>query len=162
MGRVRGLPRAFGIKNNKQKTYGYDDQTDENCRGDYCRRLVAHGLRVGRNLSDGLRRGTFQNPGARCGACRHFEVQDLRGGVGARTTATANWRTFSRPSTSTISTPTTTTTTSRSSSPTGSSRPMVRSRTTVRPTPTPARHRSTSRPSTLTTSRKSAKRRMHW
>lgn len=44
----------------------------------------------------------------------------------------------------------------------GSSRPMVRSRTTVRPTPTPARHRSTSRPSTLTTSRKSAKRRMHW
>lgn len=44
----------------------------------------------------------------------------------------------------------------------GSSRPMARSGTTVRPTPTPARHRLTSRPSTLTTFRKSAKRRMHW
>ena len=95
------------------KTYGHDGQTDENCRGGSCRRLYANGLRGGRNLSDGLRRGTFQNPGARCGACRHFEVQDLRGWSGARTTATANWRTFSRPSTSTISTPTTTTTTSR-------------------------------------------------
>ena len=79
MGGVRSLPFAFGIKNNKQKTYGYDDQTDENCRGDCCRRLDAYGLRLGRNLPDGLRRGTCQNQGTRCGACGHFEIQDLRG-----------------------------------------------------------------------------------